>query len=285
MSLDNTTLPLRAYHKAKRLIWNPQDLDFSTDRADWQTLSPREHDLIRRALGLFLGGEEAVTNDLAPLTIALRREGGHLEETMFITTQLFEEAKHVEFFAAALDALGEPIPDRAALAGPSYTALFAELERALSTLLTDSSRAAQATAVASYHIVIEGVLAETGYYGIFRALRDRGLLPGLTRGLELVQRDEARHVAFGLHLLSRFIADNPAMRATIEAQLNVLLPLAQGVFLEILSDFMPDVPFGIDLGDLLNYASRQYMARLSVLDRVERGEAVDIEAELNPVAG
>jgi len=272
--LNNTSLALRDYHKSKRLLWNPQDLDFTRDQADWAHMSEREHALIRRSLGLFLGGEESVTHDLAPLMIALKREGNHLEDEMFLTTQLFEEAKHVEFFVGVLTAIGETQLDRSALAGKSYRALFGALEQALDALLNDGSQRAQAHAVASYHMVIEGVLAETGYYGIFEALRTRSLMPGLTRGLEYVQRDEARHIAFGLDLLTRLVRSDPALRQVIDTQLNALLPLAQGVFIEVLGDFMPEIPFGLDLGNLVEYAGKQYMARLTVLDRAGRGEQI-----------
>jgi ribonucleoside-diphosphate reductase beta chain len=267
MRLDHTLLPLRDYHKAKRLMWDPQDLDFSQDQRDWAAMSEREQDLIRRAIALFIGGEAAVTDDLAPLLIALKREGGHLEEEMFLTTQLFEEAKHVEFFDAVIGKVLGETPEPSQIAGDNYRQLFAELSAALDALLSDHSRQAQARAVASYHMTIEGVLAETGYYGIFKALRTKGLMPGLTQGLEYVQRDEARHIAFGLHLLSRLTAEAPEVRAVVDAQLNKLLPLAQGVFMELLSAYLPNIPFDLDLNDIVGYAGRQYMARLSVLER------------------
>ncbi len=268
MRLDHTLLPLRDYHKAKRLLWNPQDLDFSQDQRDWAAMSERERDLLQRAIALFIGGEAAVTHDLAPLLIALKREGGHLEEEMFLTTQLFEEAKHVEFFDAVIvQVLGET-PDASQIAGNNYRQLFAELTAALDALLSDPSRQAQARAVASYHMTIEGVLAETGYYGIFKALRTKGLMPSLTQGLEYVQRDEARHVAFGLHVLSRLLSEEPALWSVVEGQLNKLLPLAQGVFMELLSDFLPNIPFDLDLNDIVSYAGKQYMARVGVLERV-----------------
>src|SRR4051812_34435797 len=98
MRLDPASLALRDYHKAKRLLWDPRDLDFAPDRADWAALTPREQGLLRQAVRLFAGGETAVTQDLAPLLIALR-PAGRLEDTMFLTAQLFEESKHVEFFA------------------------------------------------------------------------------------------------------------------------------------------------------------------------------------------
>jgi ribonucleoside-diphosphate reductase beta chain len=270
MLLDQTLLPMRDYHKAKRLLWDPQELDFDQDQRDWSAMSEREQTLITRALALFMGGEAAVTHDLTPLLIALKREGGRLEEEMYLTTQLFEEAKHVEFFDRVLRVTINQAATMEGIVGPSYAALFGDLSAALDRLLTDGSREAQATAVASYHMIIEGVLAETGYYGIFTALRTRGLMPGLTRGLELVQRDEARHVAFGLYLLSRLLADDPGLWATVEAQMNKLLPLAHGVFIEVLAEFMPNIPFDLNLDDLVTYAGGQYMARLGVLERARQ---------------
>jgi len=267
MLLDQNLLPMRDYHKAKRLMWDPQDLDFSQDKRDWEGFDEQERSLVRCALTLFLGGETAVTDDLSPLMVALKREGGHLEEVMFLTTQLFEEAKHVEFFDRALGEVIGDVPALEPLAGENYKHLFQALGTALEALLTDHSLKAQARAVASYHMIIEGVLAETGYYAIFKALRARSLMPALTQGLEYLQRDEARHIAFGLHLLARLISTDPAVWEVIDGQLNTLLPLAQGVYFEVLSPFAPNIPFGLDLGDVLEVAGKHYFARVGVLER------------------
>jgi ribonucleoside-diphosphate reductase beta chain len=265
--LDQRSLPLRDYHKAKKLAWDPQAIDWTQDQADWARLSDRERSLLTQAVALFLGGEESVTHDLAPLLIALRRGGGTLEDEMFVASQLFDEARHVELFdAVSRHVFGHPA-DAAAVAGPSYRALFAELTAALDALLADHSLAAQARAVASYHMIIEGVLAETGYHGIFTALGKRGLMPGLRRGLEYVQRDEARHIAFGLHLLGRAIKTEPALWESINERMDELLPLSHGVFLELIDPWLPDIPFDLDLGALLDYASGQFGARLAALER------------------
>jgi ribonucleoside-diphosphate reductase beta chain len=111
------------------------------------------------------------------------------------------------------------------------------------------------------------VLAETGYYAIFTALKAQGLMPALVQGLEYVQRDEARHIAFGLHLLTRILGENPELWPTIEARTNALLPMAQGVFMELLESFLPDIPFGLDLNDVIGYAGTQFMARMNALER------------------
>jgi ribonucleoside-diphosphate reductase beta chain len=270
MPLNQQLLPLKDYHKAKKLLWNPQDLDYSQDKADWAGLDEREKDLVRQVLTLFLAGETYVTHDLAPLLVALRHEGGHLEEEMFLTTQLFEESKHVEFFDDVIThVVGEEL-DYDAVAGESYRQLFGvELASALGRLLTDHSRHAQVEAVVTYHMMIEGVVAETGYYGLFTALRSKGLMPAFTRGLEYVQRDEARHVAFGLHLLTRLVTEEPALWPVMESRLERLLPLSQGITLQVLEDYLPNIPLGLDLNDVLTYSASQYMARMNVLNRAK----------------
>lgn len=272
MRLNQDLLPLKDYHKAKKLMWDPAELDLTQDKADWQAMTEREKDLVIRALGLFLGGEAFVTHDLAPLLVALRHNGGSLEAEMFITTQLFEESKHVEFFDRILHEVLELEPDIEKLAGPNYRMLFeTELAAALGRLLTDPSKAAQVEAVCTYHMVIEGVLAETGYYGIFTALKKRNLMPGLIRGLELVQRDEARHIAFGIHLLSRLLKEEPRFWQVMETRINTLLVLAQGIFIELLEAFLPDIPFDLKIEDFVEYAGKQYMARMAVLERAKSG--------------
>lgn len=90
--------PMRLFEKAKKLgTWNPSEIDFSQDKADWQRLQPEEQDLLLRLTAMFQAGEEAVTLDLLPLIMAIAKEG-RLEEEMFLTSFLYEEAKHVDFF-------------------------------------------------------------------------------------------------------------------------------------------------------------------------------------------
>src|SRR5436190_9541905 len=139
MRLDPASLALRDYHKAKRLLWDPRDLDFAPDRADWAALTPREQVLLRQAVRLFAGGETAVTQDLAPLLIALR-PAGRLEDTMFVTAQLFEESKHVEFFARFSEEVLEDVAPGAA--GSTATTQNSELRNVPAAPLRDVLRTA-----------------------------------------------------------------------------------------------------------------------------------------------
>ncbi|MDW8396260.1 MAG: R2-like ligand-binding oxidase [Anaerolineae bacterium] len=263
--LDHASLPLQLYHKAKSLLWDPREIDLSQDQQDWTRLSERERALIADLSAYFIGGEEAVTYHLTPLLIAFQREA-KLAEEMFLTTQLFEESKHVEWFDRWFAAFTNGEPPRVESA--AYHMLFdQELPAVLGRLLNDSSAEAQVTAIATYHIVIEGVLAETGYHGYSRALRSNNLMPGTVRGVELVQRDEARHIAFGIYTLSRLCQAKPSLWDTLMTRLNHLLPLALAIVGDIFAPYGEDIPFGLNPADFIEYASAQFDHRLAALER------------------
>ena len=268
MKLDHGSLPMRDYHMAKDLAWDPRAVDLSRDREDWQRRSDDERESTLTLISLFHAGEEAVTHDLSPLLLALRREGGHLEEEMFLTTQLVEESRHFEFFDRWLDVvIGEGFEVDQRL-GPSYRDLFyGDLPAAFDRLHADGSRAALAEAVVTYHMVVEGVLAETGYHSVFENLQEQQALLGLADGMGLIKRDEARHIAFGVYLLQRLVREEPAVWPVIDARMNALLPKALAVVYESLSKFGDHIPYGIDLNELMNYAVGQYTARMNAIQR------------------
>ena len=96
------------FEKAKRLgIWNPADIDFSQDKKDWAGLTDAQRDITLRLISLFVSGVEAVTLDLLPLINVIANQGSP-EEEMFLTTFLWEEAKHVDFFSRFLERIKRP---------------------------------------------------------------------------------------------------------------------------------------------------------------------------------
>src|SRR5215813_15131417 len=153
--LDWDSVPMRLFQKAKKLgTWDPQAIDFTRDRADWESFDATERDFLLRTLSLFQAGEEGVTSDLLPLIMAIAEEG-RLEEEIFLTSFLWEEAKHVEFFRRWLDEIGVH-EDLEKFMTPSYRHLFlVELPTALDALRTDRSTEAQIRAAVTYNMIIE----------------------------------------------------------------------------------------------------------------------------------
>lgn len=275
--LRHTILPMRLYHKAKKLgVWDPRDIDFTRDKEDWQGFSDLERESILQLSSLFMAGEESVTLDLLPLIMAVAEEG-QLEEEMYLTTFLWEEAKHTEFFRRFVDEVADDHRDLTQYHTASYRRLFyEELPSAMQTLRTDRSTVALARASVTYNMIVEGVLAETGYHVYFDMLSKQRLLPGLRQGVGYLKRDESRHLAYGVFLLSRLVAADPAIWSSIEARMAELLPLALGVVQESDTLLAPEIPrpFGLRVEDYMDYAMSQFSKRL---DRISRARGQTLE--------
>jgi len=270
--------PMRLWEKAKRLgVWNPADIDFSRDREDWGRLSEQEREALLRQSSLFLAGEESVTLDLLPLILTLAREG-RIEEEMYLTSFLWEEAKHVDAFRRFFDEVPREHGDLSRFHGPVYQQIFHhELPDAMNRLLVDSSPEAQVRASVTYNMVIEGVLAETGYYGYHKTLAGNGILPGLQQLIGYVKRDESRHLAFAVYFLSRLMAEHGDVAwNALEQRMNELLPVALGLVNETFDVYaeVEEIPFGVERDDFLTYATTQFQKRFDRISR-SRGKSLD----------
>jgi ribonucleoside-diphosphate reductase beta chain len=283
------SVPMRLFDKAKKLgTWDPNDLDFSRDRADWDRFTDEEKDFILRTVSLFQAGEEAVTLDLLPLIMAVARDG-HVEDEIYLTSFLWEEAKHVTFFRRWLDEVAEVHTSLDHYMSPSYRTLFLEaLPAAMNRLIDDSSRQAQIEASVTYNMIIEGVLAETGYEGFRRSLRRNQLMPGLLAGIDLTARDESRHIRYGVYLLDRLVAEDDTLWPLLGRKMNELFPYAMALIGEFWDNYDSDHgPFGTTMMEFIDFSSDQFDRRMRVLERdrgknlaeVERAVLADIDAE------
>jgi len=276
--LRHDILPMRLYHKAKKLgIWDPRAIDFSQDIQDWQRLSEDEREILLHLISLFQAGEESVTLDLLPLILTIAREG-RLEEEMYLTTFLWEEAKHTEFFRRFLDDVAHEHSDLHRYHSPSYRKIFyEELPQRMHALLSDPSPEAQARASIVYNMIVEGVLAETGYHAFFKMVERRNMLPGLLQGIGHLKRDESRHIAYGVFLLSRLVAQEPRLWGVIETYMSELLTHALGVINELFEAIGTRIPpdfEDLQIDEFISYATSQFQKRLN---RIERARQQSLE--------
>lgn len=271
--LNTELLPYQLYQKAKRYgIWNPQDIDFSQDREDYARMTPEQKDETLRRIAGFLGGEEAVTLDLLPLIMVIAQEG-RLEEEMFLTTFLFEEAKHMEFFRLVLDTIGEK-GDLNQYHGDVYKRIFHDiLPAALGRLMTDKSPEAVAEASTVYNMFVEGVLAETGYYAFYEGLNKAGVMPGLMKGVGYLKTDESRHISYGTFLLQRLICEHPHIYDVVAAKMAELAPLASQLYSGV-DPARQASAFGVRVDDLQQFAKKQLAVRMEVLARA-KGQTIE----------
>lgn len=271
--LDRTSVPMKLYEKAKRYgVWNPSAIDFSQDRRDWSMLTAEEQEILLRLTTMFQAGEEAVTLDLLPLIGTIAAEG-RLEEEIFLTTFLADEAKHTDFFTRFLEEVVGGSEDRSHFHLENYREIFyRSLPTALGRLHSDSSPAAQVRAAVTYNLIVEGVLAETGYHAYLTVIQQRGILPGQQTGIIHLKQDESRHIAYGLYLICRLIAEDGNLYAVAEETLNELLIPALGVIEETFACYDPaQIPFGLTSATFTDFALSQFQSRLGRLEAAQQG--------------
>ncbi|HEY0152550.1 MAG TPA: R2-like ligand-binding oxidase [Longimicrobium sp.] len=278
--LDRASFPMRLWQKAKVYgVWNPEELDFSQDRRDWLVLDRPRQERILQLCALFHAGEEAVTLDLLPLLRVIAAEG-RIEEEIYLTSFLWEEAKHVDVFDRFF---AEVTGDQGDLSGylhPSYRRILTEeLPEALHRLDHDPSPEAQVRAAATYNIVVEGMMAETGYFLFERILGHDRIMPGMRQAIALLRRDESRHVAFGVHLISRLIVEhgNRAYRAFLD-RLGELKPLVVDWTRHYATLLQGEQPSGITYEELMRYSSAQSAGRLQRIVKARTQTLEEIRA-------
>jgi len=274
-TLRHDTVPMRLYHEAKRLgAWDPRSLDLRRDIEEWARFSVVERDVLLRLTVLFQAAEESMTRDLLPLVMAVVREE-RLEEQLFLTTFLADEAKHTEFFRRVLDEVCRQSGDLQRYQTPSFRRLFGErLPDAMHRLLADPSPAAQAEALVTYSLVGEGVLGDAGYHLFSTALARGDSMPGFREGLKHSQADEDRHMAYGLFLLSRLVAEAPEVWSAVSRQMEELLPLTLGIVSEFFEAY-DAMPFGLSLDDTVQDAIARFAGRWAALEGArEQGQAL-----------
>ena len=229
-SLQGLKPPQRLYEDWEHAHWAAQDVDLSRDRADWESMAAAERELLQFALGSLMVAEERISTQFCGLVLAQDDE----EEGSFLSTQLADEVRHMQFYARFRN---EVIADPAAIAshvararellGQPFRRLFDEVLVAAHDRLRREPRDREAKVdfVTIYHMVIEGTLGITASHFTRDFLRDRGLLPGFAEGYGLIHSDEQRHIAYGTWFLQSAVRDRPALAEVVRRRITDLLPV------------------------------------------------------------
>jgi len=278
LALDRDTRSYRYYRNAVDRHWDPADIDIEGDVAGLVSMHPASFDHFRSTVAKFGAGERAVTEDLAPLSVVLDDPA----DQAYLSTQLYEEARHLDFFerywrevinpAEVERGIEQSSPTADRWVDDAYDELLQRTDEAMHRLLETDTARNRAIALCHYHLTIEGILAQTAYWGLQASYSasEPGLptLSGFTTGLEAIRRDEGRHVGFGMTKLKQLVeagVDPQLLHDTV----NELLPLVQRTTTAGLSpDKSRETP-GPSVDELQEYAARKHTERMTQITDAE----------------
>ncbi|MGZ5347756.1 MAG: hypothetical protein ACXWGV_09165, partial [Solirubrobacterales bacterium] len=120
--------------------------------------------------------------------------------------------------------------------------------------------------VTVYMIVIEGVLALTAARFMIKSMKERGWFPGFTAGFTAVNRDESRHVGFGVKFLADAIKADRANAKIVEDTLKECLAVAPLVFVPpwVEDPYNFQTPF-YHSSEIFEYAAKSLSKKLAAM--------------------
>jgi ribonucleoside-diphosphate reductase beta chain len=220
------------YYRWERQQWQVQEIDFISDRIQWEDLSEEEQEDHLYSMASFFQGEASVADALAPYVIAMPDE----EMRLFVTTQLVDEARHTVFFARFFEevmgidegSLEETLALARQWMNPSMKHILIDslIDIAERMRKEPHNLAQLVEGVSLYHVVVEGTMALAGQRNLLERYRRENLFPGFRGGFTAVARDESRHVIFGVKFLRDMIQRNPASVDVIRAAIQRYAPVA-----------------------------------------------------------
>jgi ribonucleoside-diphosphate reductase beta chain len=260
--------PQQLYEDWERSHWSAREVDLARDGEDWARMDERERSLLHWVLSSLMVAEERISTQFCGLVLAQDDE----EEGSFLSTQLVDEVRHMQFYARFQN---EVVADPAAIAQHverARTVLGEPFKKVFDEALVDAhdqlrreprNREAKVAFVTIYHMIIEGTLGITASHFLLDFLSERDLLPGFADGYGRIAADEQRHIAYGTQFLQQAVAQDAAMADVVRARLVDLLPaVAESVSPP--SEGAWDV-LGVADGELAQYGLGALTRRLNVI--------------------
>lgn len=210
----------RCYKTQLASFWSPEEVDFSKDRDQWLTkLTDDERWFIRSILAFFAASDSVVSLNIMN---NFCKEVTVIEAQVTYTYQAMMENVHAEAYSIMIDTYVQDIDEKRRMFENLGDVRSAQLkvDWAKRWASSDAPFASRLLAFA----IVEGLFFSGAFCAIYW-IKQRNLLPGLTKSNEFIARDEGQHTEFAC-LLYRKLPESarlsPAeVRATFEDAVRV----------------------------------------------------------------
>ncbi|NKY48743.1 ribonucleotide-diphosphate reductase subunit beta [Nocardia vermiculata] len=199
---------LDLYRRWESQQWQAEKLEYDRDGEGWRQLPAFARLPLLATLARFLVGETTVTETLAPLAYAAPER----DYTLYLATQLADEARHTVFFRRYLAFLSETLGNEELSQVSGVDRVGDLFEKALRDAVervreNPADVHAWFEGVVVYHLLVEGAVAMTGLHTVLGTVRALPQFDTLRTGITHVARDESRHISFGVLALRNGVRD------------------------------------------------------------------------------
>jgi len=197
------------YKMSQASFWTAEEIDLSSDLADWEKLNAGEQHFVKHVLAFFAASDGIVNENLAENFVS---EVQYTEAKFFYGFQIMMENIHSETYSLLIDTYIKDKEEQNHLfnAIDTVPAVQKKAEWALKWIGSESF-VERLIAFAA----VEGIFFSGSFCSIFW-LKKRGLMPGLSFSNELISRDEGLHTDFAVHLYNHHIENKLSKDRLIE---------------------------------------------------------------------
>jgi ribonucleotide reductase beta subunit family protein with ferritin-like domain len=192
------------YKTAVACFWTPEEIDFTRDAADWESLTDQERFFIKNILAFFAGSDGIVMENLAQRFMS---EIQLPEALAFYSYQMFIESVHSETYSLLIDTYVKD-PNEKTRLFEAINTIPCVGEKAQWAIKWIQNKDADFGVRLVAFAIVEGIFFSGSFCAIFW-LAQRNKLPGLTFSNKLISRDEGQHTDFAV-LLHSMLVNKPS---------------------------------------------------------------------------
>lgn len=229
------------YKKAQASNWTAEEIDFSSDMDDWNSLNENEQHFIKHILAFFASSDGIVFENIS---INFSREVQLPEVRSFYAYQEHNEMVHGETYSLLIEKYvkDQTEKDKIFRAIETIACVKKKADWALKWFDSKLPFAQRLFAFAC----VEGIFFSGSFCAIFW-LKKRGLMPGLSFSNELISRDEGLHLEFAVELFG-MLENKPS-----ESVIHSIIREAVHIEKEFILDALPCKLIGMDSEKMSQY--------------------------------
>jgi len=187
------------YEKAVTSFWTTNEIDFSTDQKDFDTVMTNdERYFVKRILAFFAASDGIVNENLA---INFSNEIQIPEARAFYSYQQFNETIHSHTYSLMIDTYVHDPQEKARLFDGIHTIPSITKKASWASKWIDKANCPCFAKRLVAFACVEGIMFSGSFCAIYW-LKKRGLMHGLSFSNELISRDEGTHQDFAVLMYS-----------------------------------------------------------------------------------
>ncbi len=234
------------YEKQRDSFWTAQELDFTSDRGDWESLDSNTQRFIEFVLAFFAQADGIVIENLMG---NFQEETGHIKEARnFYAMQNAIEVIHNEAYSMMIDAfISDPQRKKEALNAIKYYPSIRKIaEWMVEWMDTDKPLLERIIGFAC----VEGILFSGAFCAIYWIKTKHNKLTGLAKANEFIARDEALHTRFGVALYHHYTQKEGRLS---QDRVHQIIKSAMGVAESFIKDALQVDLIGLKTQEMIEY--------------------------------